>query len=301
MIGTNVSNAGGRMAAATVEALRPGHWSKNALLFVPLALGQAWTSPATWAGAAFGFTALSLAASAGYLVNDLRDIRSDREHPTKRNRPFARGALSPQLGVGLAALLAGAALIVGLAHSTRMGVLTGVYLASTIAYSTWLKREVLIDVGALACLYMLRLYAGGAGAGVELSHWLLTFSVLFFLSLALAKRHVELRRRGGEAVIAGRGYRATDWPFTLAAGMGAAFAAVVIFFLYLAFGGPDRSAYDNPNALWPIGGVLLVWLGRVWLYADRGELAYDPVEFAFVDPPSRVLGVTAAGLFFLAI
>ena len=174
------------------RALRTYQWVKNALLFLPLLLAHRVGDGEAWAAAAVGFVAFSLTASFGYVVNDLVDREADRQHPTKRHRPFASGALSPAFGValapalllvafGLAAWLLPAAFLVALAA----------YLVTTVAYSFALKRMPVTDVVVLAGLYTLRILAGGAATGITVSEWLLGFSMFFFLSLAMLKRYAE--------------------------------------------------------------------------------------------------------------
>lgn len=285
-----------RRAAAWVRALRPTHWVKNVLVFGPLILAGQYLRPGAWLGAMVAFLSLSAVASAGYLVNDIRDRASDARHPLKRRRPFANGTLDARQGwlaaVGLAAIGASAA---G-AWSLTLGLLVVVYMVGTTAYSVGFKREPVLDVFVLGALYMLRLAAGGAATGAALSPWFLAFSGLFFLSLALAKRHTELRKQEDQNQTPGRGYSPSDWPFTLAAGLGAGMGAVVVFLLYVALNGGFASRTHEAWGLWAIGAVMSVWIFRLWFTAQRGDLHYDPIVWAFRDPMSRVLGLISAGL-----
>lgn len=283
---------------AWIKALRPTHWVKNVLVFAPLILAGRASDVAAWAGAGFAFIALSAAASAGYLVNDIRDREADRLHPEKRTRPFAAGQLGARSGAILAVALATFGAWLAGTWSLALGLTVVVYMIGTVAYSTGLKREPVFDVVALAALYMLRLAAGGVASGAALSQWFLAFGGLFFLSLALAKRHTELRRQTDQTETPGRGYVPTDWAFTLSAGLGAGFGAVVVFLLYVALNGGPSGLYSQTTGLWVIGGLVAVWLLRLWFIAHRGALSYDPIVWAFRDPLSRVLGLIAAGCLF---
>ncbi|MFL6088973.1 MAG: UbiA family prenyltransferase [Aeromicrobium sp.] len=137
----------------------------------------------------------SLTASSAYLLNDIVDVANDRIHPEKRRRPFASGQLSLVVGwivwPALAALSLALALV--LLPWEFAAVLT-VYFAVTLTYSFWAKRKGVLDVIVLGGLYTIRLIAGGAAIAVPLTMWLITFSMLFFLSLALVKRVSELSR-----------------------------------------------------------------------------------------------------------
>jgi 4-hydroxybenzoate polyprenyltransferase len=266
---------------AAWRLLRPHQWVKNALVFVPLALGGAALDPGALAATLLAFAALSLAASGTYVANDLLDVADDRRHWTKRNRPLASGALPVPhgLGLGLAALAAGFAL----AAAAGWPVLAGVaaYTAGTLAYSFKLKRIPLVDVAALAALFTGRLAIGAAAAGVALSSWLLTFSMFLFLSLSLAKRHTELARakRSGRAPGA-RGYEPADEPVVLALGVGALAASVLVFVLYLTEEAFLRLPLPSPQLLWAYPPVLFLFGARIWLLSGRGALDDDPVAFA---------------------
>jgi len=284
-----------RPTLAMIRSLRASHWSKNLLVFAPMVLAHRF-DPAAIFGALTAFTALSCVASAGYVVNDLRDREVDRMHPTKRDRPFASGALTMPIGIVMVLALAiGGAMIAG-CHSVPLGLTIVVYMVGTSAYSAGLKREPILDCMALAGLYMLRLQAGAIATETPISAWFYAFGGLFFLSLALAKRHVELRKATNAGDTPGRGYRPDDWPFTLAAGMATSLAAVVVYLLYTALNAAPPGLYRSTGGLWGIGAVMAVWLFRLWFLAHRGELSYDPIEFAFRDRSSLLLGLAALGL-----
>ena len=174
-----------------LKAIRIHQWAKNLLIFLPMLMSHG-LHIGVFLTALLGFFCFSLTASATYIVNDLLDIEADRRHPRKRFRPFASGDLSAFQGMGIVAvffLLAFAGV-----RFLPMGFCLWllVYLVTTLAYTTYLKRVALVDVLALAGLYTLRLQAGGAATGVVISHWLDGFSIFLFLSLAFVKRFAEL-------------------------------------------------------------------------------------------------------------
>jgi 4-hydroxybenzoate polyprenyltransferase len=166
------------------------------------------------------------------------------------------------------------------------------YVAVTLSYSLVFKRVALLDVFILATLYTLRIVMGTAAAGVVYSLWLLTFSMFFFFSLSLAKRHVEVaaaRDRPGER-IKGRGYFPEDWPLTLSLGVGAASGSILILVLYLVDFAWESGIYQSPAYLGGLPVVIAFWTARIWLLAHRGELHDDPVAFAVKDLLSIALG-----------
>ena len=275
-----------------LRAMRPHHWSKNLMVFVPLLAAHG-----TEAGLYFRllgvFAALSACASGTYLLNDVLDLSHDRRHRGKRRRPLAAGriALQPTVGIGLALVAAGLAAAFGLSVAAGCGVL--LYLAATFAYSLWLKRKTFIDVIVLALLYAIRVLIGGAAVSVAPSQWLLTFSLFIFLAIAIAKRQTELAAGDGE--VHGRDYRAEDVPAMAALGAGSGFAAVVVLSLYVQ--SPEASAlYAQHELLWLVCPLLTCWLGRLTLLAGRGALGDDPVVFAMRDRPSWLTGVAMAAV-----
>ncbi len=287
----------GRLSALN-RALRTHQWVKNGLLFVPMLMAHEVGNAAAWLAAGAAFVAFSLCASAGYVVNDLLDREADRAHPTKRHRPFASGALSPGAGFVLVpALVLGA---FGMAWALLPGafvVLLAVYLAATLTYSLRLKQMPVVDVLVLAGLYTLRILAGGAATGVPVSEWLLAFSVFFFLSLALLKRYAELHRLELDpaASLKGRGYRGEDLPLLRSAGPAAGFLSVLVLALYMT--SPEVvPLYERPAWLWFVAALLLYWVLRVWMIAQRGEMDDDPVLFAAKDRGSYVVGALIAAV-----
>jgi 4-hydroxybenzoate polyprenyltransferase len=231
-------------------------------------------------------------ASANYLINDLLDIDSDRRHPSKRTRPFASGDLSVASGVGLAMALFAASIALLPLLPAGFALWLGLYIVATAAYSFYLKRLAIIDVLLLSGLYTVRMLAGGAATGTEISHWLAGFSTFLFLSLAMVKRFSELEnlRERGAVSTHGRGYLVSDLEQIRAFGTASGYAAVVVFMLYIAR--PDvTDLYRNPGRLWLLVPLLLYWITRIWLLASRGELDDDPVIFAIRDRMSLLVGL----------
>ena len=284
-----------------VKAARPHQWAKNLLVFLPLLLSHVLTAGRVL-DALVAFAAFSLTASANYIVNDLLDMQADRLHPRKRLRPFAAGELSPLTGLAMAALFLLLAMLgARLLPIEFLGWLL-LYLASTLAYSLYLKRIALVDVLALSGLYTLRLLAGSAATQTRISHWLAGFSVFLFFSLAIAKRFAELEnlRAAGLRPQNGRGYLVADGDQLRSFGTASAFAAVVIFAIYIS--GSDVTAlYRKPHLLWLILPLMILWLCRIWLLAARGELEEDPVVFALTDRMSLLIGVAVGVIVLLAV
>uniref|UniRef100_E6PX18 Putative prenyltransferase n=1 Tax=mine drainage metagenome TaxID=410659 RepID=E6PX18_9ZZZZ len=283
-----------------LKAFRVHQWAKNILLFLPLLLSHALTGDNIVA-ALVAFVCFSLVASANYIVNDLLDVEHDRHHAKKRLRPFAAGDISVPVGLGLAILLVAVSVSLLPLLPLNFAFWLLVYVVSTTVYSLGLKRVALIDVLMLSGLYTLRMLAGGAATETPISPWLASFAIFLFLSLAMVKRFSELEnlREQGGSQSPGRGYQIADMEQIRSFGTASAYAAVVVFSLYITR--PDVDAlYHHANRLWLILPFMLYWLHRVWLMASRGELNEDPVIFAMRDRVSLALGASILLLAVLA-
>lgn len=279
----------GGSARALLRALRPRQWLKNLLVFVPMLAGHELGLPAL-AASAVAFAAFSLCASSAYLLNDSLDARDDRLHPTKHARPIASGALGIPLALCASLALALAGLGLALLFHPLLAAVAGLYFVSTLAYSTWLKRLMMVDIIALAILYSLRVLGGSAATGIAPSFWLIAFSFFLFLSLALLKRYSELfnLKRAGREKTRGRGYTTADKAAVGIMGINSAFLSVLIVLLY--FNSSNVIAlYPHRTRLLAILPLLVLWLGRLWILAYRGKVNEDPVLYVSTDRTSLVV------------
>ncbi len=179
-------------AAAAFESLRPLQWTKNTLLFAGVIFAAELSDAQRVLEAVVAFIAYCAASSAAYLVNDVRDAAQDRLHPVKRFRPIARGDLQPRAALALAAVVGAVALILAAALGPWSVLLLLLFVALQAAYTLELKYVVLLDVFAIAGLFVVRAAAGAVAVDVEISPWLLICTALLALFLALAKRRAEV-------------------------------------------------------------------------------------------------------------
>jgi 4-hydroxybenzoate polyprenyltransferase len=273
-----------------LRALRPHQWAKNILLLLPMFAGHRFDLHTLWV-TGLAFACFCLSASSAYVINDLLDLPADRDHPRKRNRPFASASLPIMHGVLMSAgcLLAG--FLLSLALPLQFTGILALYVVCTLAYSFALKRRLLIDVVVLSGLYTLRVYGGLAAMNVRQTQWLLMFSLFLFLSLAI------LKRAEGKPGALGRGYRVEDLAILFPLGAAAGYGSVFVVALYAS--SPEvRALYSHPNRLWLICPLLVYWLSRVLLKANRGEMHDDPLIFALTD---RVSWAAAAGAAFIVL
>jgi 4-hydroxybenzoate polyprenyltransferase len=273
-------------AAAAFVALRPRQWTKNLLLFAGIVFAAKLGEPTRWAAAVAAFAAYCAASSAAYLVNDVRDAESDRRHPVKRSRPIARGELAPRAALVLAAAL----VLLALGLAAALGPLSlaclGAFVALQAAYSLGLKAFELVDVLAIAGLFVLRASAGAIAVDVRISDWLLLCTFLLALFLALGKRRAELGLDGVHARPALDGYSVALVDQLL----GIVAAATIA-----AYTGYALAAHDTR---WLVATVPLVVYGlfRYLLLLHRRGLGEEPETLLVEDLPLLVtVALWAAG------
>ncbi|MBL8005066.1 MAG: UbiA family prenyltransferase [Candidatus Kapabacteria bacterium] len=276
---------------ALVKQMRIYQWVKNSLIFIPLFLAHK-VSIDLWIDGLLAFFAFGFAASSVYVVNDLLDLESDRQHHRKKNRPFASGVLSIPFGIALFPLL----LVIAFSISAVLlpplfTLFLGIYLVITTLYSFVLKKIVMIDVLTLSWLYTHRVFAGAVATDTPISPWLLLFAIFLFLSLAFVKRYSELlvAVEQNKTKASGRGYFTSDSPLIASVGPVSGYLGVFVFFLYI--NSPEVVAlYSFPMLLWLVGPLLLYWISRIWVITIRGNMHDDPIVFTMKDPVSYFIG-----------
>jgi 4-hydroxybenzoate polyprenyltransferase len=282
-----------------LKAIRLHQWVKNALVFLAPLLAHRIAEPAVLLKSAMAFVAFGCCASSVYLTNDLFDLAADREHPRKRHRPFAAALLSVRSGIYAAIILLLCAALLAAVIGRLYALVLACYYVVTWAYSLRLKRIALLDVMTLAGLYTLRIIAGSAATGIELSFWLLAFSVFLFLSLGFIKRYAELydARKADKLVGHGRGYGADDLALIMSLGTASGYCAVVVIALYIN-SADSIALYHRHKTMWLICPLMLFWISRIWMLTARGHMHDDPVVFALRDRMSLLI-LGALGLIVL--
>jgi 4-hydroxybenzoate polyprenyltransferase len=298
--------AGKQMAgpAAFLKALRPHQWSKNFLIFVPLVMAHRLFEMQALMNTILAFLCFGLVASTIYIMNDLMDLHQDRRHHSKKNRPFARGSLSVRQGLLMMPFLVGGAVYIAAQLPKLFWLTMATYLVMNLGYTFYLKRKLLVDVLALSGAYTLRILAGNAAGPIDVSNWLLAFSLFFFLSLALVKRYVELDAAPEETDVKkrvmGRGYRKSDLDMVSQLGVASGFSAIVVLAIFID-GASKSNMYQNAQVIWLVSPIVLYVIGRIWMLAKRREMNDDPIMFIIKDWRSHLMGAIVATIIYLAI
>jgi len=276
---------------ALLRLMRAHHWVKNVLVLVPLVTSFSLADATRLRAGLVAFIALSLIASATYIVNDLMDLPHDRQHPHKRLRPLAAGQIAAWLALLVALMLLGLGSVLAWCVNADFFRMMVMYVVLTLSYSRWLKACALIDVLALVALWNIRLWGGALAIGVSLSVWLLSFGAFVFLSLSLLKRAIELHagKHAPLEYLPGRGYRPADLPWVQSLGLAAVVAATVVLALFVD-SSSAQGHYAEPARLWLLCPAIFYWLSRLWLKMQRGEMQHDPVAYSLTDGVSWWVG-----------
>src|SRR5262245_17384408 len=189
---TSVTEVPRSIAVNLLLSVRPGQWTKNLLVFAGLLFGLKLFNLSAVLAAGGAFVIFCALSGAIYLINDVSDRESDRQHPLKARRPIASGAVSTSTAIATAILLVVAGLAAAFGINLRFGVVAAAYVTLQALYSGPLKHIVIIDVLTIAAGFVLRAVAGAEVVNVDISHWLLVCTILLALFIAFAKRRHEL-------------------------------------------------------------------------------------------------------------
>lgn len=263
---------------ALLELARPEQWIKNGFVLLPLIFGQAAGQASALRGALLATLAFCLASSAVYAGNDVVDAERDRRHSTKCRRPIARGAVAAPRAIAFATVLAALGLgLAALGGGLRLAGVLALYLALQVAYTLSLKHVAYVGAVAIAAGFVLRIVAGGIGAEVPLTPWIIALGFLLALMLALGKRHGDLVNERASSQTALYDRRALE-RILIVLGL-ATFAAYVLYTLspdVLARHGHHPLVFSTPWVALGLGRYLKVAIGE-----GRGA---DPSALAVEDP-----------------
>jgi 4-hydroxybenzoate polyprenyltransferase len=275
--------------------MRPQHWIKNFLVFLPGILGHQIFVPKVFVSSTFSFLSFCSIASAGYIINDLIDLPHDMTHPDKKNRPLPSGAISTQMAICLALLLSSLSLAIGLQISRSFLLLPIIYLLCTTVYSISFKRLVLLDGIILAILFSTRIFAGSVSTDIPISNWLMSFSLFFFMSLAILKRFLELenlKMNSRKKQASGRDYYVHDAQMLSILGVTSGLISILVMCLYI--NSPTTAKlYAKPDYLWFLCILIFYWIGRIWILAARNQVDEDPIRFVIKDRATYIVAVIA--------
>lgn len=267
--------------------MRPRQWVKNVLVATaPLAAGELFRLQVL-GQVALAFIAFCLVSATVYLVNDVRDVEEDRQHPRKRFRPIAAGELRPQAAVVLAVVTGVLGLGLAFAVALPLGVTLLVYVLLQMLYSAFLKHLPVVDLAMVASGFLLRAIAGGVATGILLSQWFLLVAAFGSLFMVAGKRYSEIKALGSEAGTRRSLERYSEsylrFTWMLAAAM------VLISYSLWAFENPGEHALGIPWTAISIGPFTLGLL-QYALEVDLGN-AGEPEDVVLHDRVLQGIGL----------
>jgi decaprenyl-phosphate phosphoribosyltransferase len=174
-----------------IKMIRPKHWIKNIFIFAPIVFSLNFTKLIYLQKSLIVFISFCLIASAVYVINDLVDKNSDRNHPIKKNRPIASGKVKPSFAIFIFVLLFLSSILISQVIGNILLVIILIYFFINILYSLFLKNLVILDVFFLAFGFLLRIYAGGLSLNIPISHWVILTTFFLSLFLGFGKRRTE--------------------------------------------------------------------------------------------------------------
>lgn len=279
--------------------LRPHQYLKNLFIFAPVLFAARVTEAQLLLTSLAAFACFSLTASGVYVFNDLRDREADREHPKKRNRPIASGAVSPGLAAGLTAGLLAAGLglcLVLLPLPCTAWIL--VYIALNLLYSLHLEHVPLLDVSIIALGFVLRLFVGSAATSIELSAWIILTTFLLALFLALAKRRddeIIFLETGKRMRQAGAGYNLEFINVSLGIMAAVVVVAYTMYTLTPTVAGHFGTDKIYLSVIFVVLGILR-YLQLTFVYKDSGS----PTRIVLKDRFLQAV-ILCWGAFFVAV
>ena len=277
-------------AGAFIQLLRPQQWVKNAFVLVGLIFGHAYGNPVMLAAALVATAAFCLASGAVYAFNDARDVAQDRDHPDKRERPVARGAVSPAGAIALSFVAGAAAMALAAWTDWKVAAIIAAYLVLSAAYTLGLKRVPVLDVVCIAAGFMLRLLAGTSGIGIEPSRWLLACGFLLTLFLGFAKRRAELEQLAAGAPRHRKVFEAYSIGF-LDKAIAACAAGMVAAYAWYTLAAETALTHGTTSLVLTLPWVLLGTLRYLYRLRFMGG-GGDPAEELLRDP---LLATAVAG------
>ena len=216
-----------------LQVLRPSHWIKNIIIALPVVLSNQINNNSL-INLLLGIISFSLLASAGYILNDIKDIENDRQHSTKRYRPIAAGDIDITHSFTLSLVL----ILISLGISYSIGLypllITIFYFILNYFYSIIGKQIRFIDVIILSSFYVIRVFYGASINNVNLTGWFVATLTLSVLSLSIHKRYMECKNSGVQE-IAGRGYNKSNELFLQILMINFGIAAIILLNIHAYF------------------------------------------------------------------
>ena len=289
---------GTSIAGGLLRTVRPRQWLKNGLVFAAPAAAGVLSHRQPFEYSVAAFCLFTLASAGTYCINDVIDRDADRQHPTKRHRPIAAGVVPVPVAVVFGTVLLAASLgLSAVIDRPKLAIVLIAYVATTLAYSTWLKRQAVVDLAAVAAGFVLRAVAGGVAADVPLSNWFLIVACFGALFMVTGKREAEVMTlgddRGAHRAILEE-YSPSFLRYVRSVSSGVAMTAYCLWAFEKAQGASGAIFFQLSIVPFVLGVL------RYGLLVDAGK-GGAPEDVVLGDRTIQVLGVALAVLFALGV
>jgi decaprenyl-phosphate phosphoribosyltransferase len=285
------------LAGALLRLSRPQQWSKNVLVLAAPGAAGVLLEGRSIVKTLIAFVCFCLAASGTYCWNDALDVDADPMHPKKRTRPVAAGDVSVPMAERFGSLLIVAAIGLSFTATWHLTLVVTGYIAITMAYSTWLKHEPVLDLAAVASGFVLRTVAGGVAVGVPISNWFLIVAASGALFVVTGKRSAEQTELGLDAVLHRRALAQYSVAYL---GYVRAISSTIAILAYCLWAFEASSRSGNP--VWFQLAIIPFVLGvlRYALLLDQGE-GGAPEEVLLRDRVLLLIGLSWVICFGIAV
>ena len=260
-----------------VRLMRPKHYIKNVLILAPLVFSGQLLVGDNLLQAALSVVIFSLVASAVYVINDIRDVKKDRQHPKKKNRPIASGAVSIRQAITLLAVIIAATVILTIVTKLNWVsiILLGIYLVINIGYSFGLKNIPIVDIAILAAGFVIRVLYGGEVVDIEVSNWL-------YLTVLAGAFYVSLGKRRNEIIVNGVKSRKVNESYTLNFLDKFMYVCLALLLTFYSLWATAPSGGGESSLFWTIPIVILLCMSYSLHIEKEGSLG-DPVDVLLSD------------------
>ena len=280
-----------------IKLMRPHHYVKNGLLFLPLIFSGQFAVNKTLLSLLMCVASFCLLSSVVYVVNDIKDVEADKQHPRKKNRPIASGEIT----IAQAVIYAGVLLISSAALLFFAGVpplswlIWGAYLVINAGYSVFgLKHIALLDIALLVSGFLLRVLFGSVVTGIAISDWLYLTVIAISFYLALGKRRNELKLKEAGKSETRKVLRGYSFSF-LDKNMYVCLGEAIVFYSLWSVDGATKLIHANSGAIWTV--PLIILISMRYSSNIEGDSEGDPTDVILKD---KVL-LSLVGLYMVAM
>lgn len=175
-----------------LKQLRPKQWTKNIIVFAAPLYSMQLTYPGVFLKSLISLFLFCFVSGCVYILNDFVDREADRQHPEKKHRPMASGALNPFLALTFGFLLLVSSIWVANLFHAGFALCLILYFTLNVLYSFRLKHVVLLDMLLIASGFVLRAVGGAVVIDVPLTAWFILCALWLSMFLAVSKRRHEL-------------------------------------------------------------------------------------------------------------